>query len=44
MMKMKVKRYNEQLQSGHKDDRKRILKEFSEMLDLQVQKKPFLVW
>jgi len=36
MMKRKVKGYSEKLQDGHKDERKLILKEFSEMLDHQV--------
>lgn len=36
MMKEKVNQYAEQLRTGPKEDRKCILKEFSEMLDRQV--------
>jgi len=36
MMKEKVKHYSEELQNDSKVERKRILKEFSDMLDRQV--------
>lgn len=36
MMKEKVNQYSVDLRNGTKDERKRILKEFSEMLDRQV--------